>query len=44
MSRVKITVVKCFSNEEIFDGDVPEEVSRHGSKCHMHHPGQEYVM
>lgn len=43
MSRVKITVLKCFSNEEIFDGGVPEEVARHGSKCHRHYPGQEFI-
>ena len=44
MSRVKITVLKCFSNDEIFDGDVPDEVSRYGSNCHRHHAGQEFIM
>jgi len=43
MSRVKITVLKCFSNEEIFDGDVPDEVARYGSKCHRHYLGQEFI-
>jgi len=43
MSKVKITVVKCFSNEEVFDGEVPEEVARHGSVCHRHSPGQEFI-
>jgi len=43
VSRVRITVVRCFSNEEIFDGEVPEEVARYGSACHRHSPGQEYV-
>ena len=44
MSRVKIAVLKGFSNEEIFDGEVPDEVSRYGSKCHRHNVGQEFIM
>jgi uncharacterized repeat protein (TIGR04076 family) len=44
MTKVKISVLKCFTNEEIFDGDVPEAVSKYGSKCHKHHPGQIFIM
>ena len=43
MSAVRISVVKAFSTDEIFDGDVPEEVSRFGSGCHKHFAGQEFI-
>jgi len=45
MPKMKITVVKAFSAEEVFDGEVPEHFPEtFESPCPMHPVGQEFVM
>ena len=43
--RMKITVVKGFTAEEVFDGEVPDRFPENFvSLCPMHPEGQEFVM
>ncbi|UCH57968.1 MAG: TIGR04076 family protein, partial [Candidatus Bathyarchaeota archaeon] len=45
MPKMKITVVKAFSAEEVFDGEVPDHFPEtFESPCPMHPVGQEFVM
>lgn len=43
MAKIRITVLKCFTNEEIFGDKIPEDLDSRISPCHRHHPGQEFV-
>ena len=43
--KMKITVVKGFTAEEVFDGEVPDHFPENFvSPCPMHPAGQEFVM
>ena len=42
MTQVKITVVKTFSNEDVFGGDLPPDLKVAKNVCGAHTPGQEY--
>ncbi len=43
--KMKITVVKGFTAEEVFDGEVPDHFPEtFKSPCPMHPEGQEFVM
>jgi uncharacterized repeat protein (TIGR04076 family) len=45
MKKMKITVVKGFTAEEVFDGNVPDHFPEtFKSPCPMHPEGQEFVM
>jgi uncharacterized repeat protein (TIGR04076 family) len=45
MPKMKITVVKGFTAEEVFDGEVPDYFPENfKSPCPMHPAGQEFVM
>jgi len=44
MHPVKITVVRCFTKEDIFGDDVPDEIEAIPSPCGIHSPGQEYTV
>jgi uncharacterized repeat protein (TIGR04076 family) len=45
MKRMKITVVKGFTAEEVFDGEVPDHFPEtFRSPCPTHPVGQEFVM
>ena len=44
MTGVKVTVVRCFTQEEIFGEDVPEELKDFATHCNRHQEGQEYIM
>jgi uncharacterized repeat protein (TIGR04076 family) len=43
MVGVKITVVKAFSNEDVFGDDVPEDLSSTPSQCGRHKPGEVFI-
>ena len=43
MHPVKITVLRCFSKEDIFGDEIPEEIADILSPCQIHSPGQEYI-
>jgi uncharacterized repeat protein (TIGR04076 family) len=45
MTKIRITVVKGFTAEEVFGGDVPDHFPESFvSPCPMHPAGQEFVM
>lgn len=44
MTKLKVTVVKCFTNEEIFGDEVPDHLEGRISPCQKHHPGQQFIM
>ena len=45
MAKVKITVVKAFSNEDVFGDDVPEHFSSSTpSQCVRHRPGEVFII
>jgi len=45
MPKMKITVVKGFTAEEVFDGEVPDHFPEtFKSPCQTHPEGQEFVM
>ena len=45
MAKVKITVVKAFSNEDVFGDDVPEYFpSSTPSQCGRHRPGEVFII
>jgi uncharacterized repeat protein (TIGR04076 family) len=43
ISRVKVTVVKAFTKEDIFGENVPESL-RNGKACPRHTPGEEFIL
>ncbi|UCD45023.1 MAG: TIGR04076 family protein [Candidatus Bathyarchaeota archaeon] len=43
MSRIRITVVRAFSTEELFSEDAPGTMEGYAHVCPNHHPGQEFV-
>lgn len=43
ISKVKITVVKTFSKEDVFGDNVPKSMSPTGA-CPRHSVGQEYII
>ncbi len=44
MTKIKITVVKAFSNEDVFDDDVPKDLSSTRGQCGRHRPGEVFVI
>ena len=44
MANVKITVVKTFTNEEVFGNNLPKDLEKADSPCGMHHPGQVFIL
>ena len=40
MTKLKVTVVKCFTQEEIFGDEIPEDLNRRISSCSRQQPGQ----
>ncbi len=44
MTKLKVTVVKCFTQEEIFGDEVPDHLDGRVSSCQKHHPGQQFIM
>jgi uncharacterized repeat protein (TIGR04076 family) len=44
MAKLKVTVVKCFTQEEIFGDEVPDHLKGRISPCQRHHPGQQFIM
>ena len=42
MTKVRITVVKAFSNEDVLGGDLPPNWNVSTNVCNDHMPGQEY--
>jgi uncharacterized repeat protein (TIGR04076 family) len=42
MAKVRITVVKAFSNEDVFEGDLPPNWKVSTNACNDHGPGQEF--
>ncbi|MBN2336829.1 TIGR04076 family protein [Candidatus Bathyarchaeota archaeon] len=45
MPKMKVTVVKGFTADEVFDGDVPDHFPENfKSPCPMHPAGQEFIM
>ena len=44
MAKVKITVVKTFTNEEVFGNNLPKDLEKADSPCGMHHPGQVFIL
>jgi len=44
MAKLKITVVKTFTNEEVFGDNLPEDLEKADNPCGMHHPGQEFTL
>ena len=44
MYPVKITVLRCFTKEDIFGDAIPEEITDIPSPCQVHSPGQEYTV
>jgi len=42
ITKVKITVIKAFSNDDVFGGDLPPNWKVAVSVCEDHWPGQEY--
>ena len=43
MTKLKITVVKAFSTEELYGEDAPSTIESFSNVCPVHSPGQEYV-
>lgn len=43
MNRLKITVVRCFSKEELFPESL-DELERIPSPCGIHSEGQEFIL
>ena len=43
MTKLKITVVKTFTTEELYGEDAPSTVESFSNICPIHSPGQEYV-
>lgn len=44
MNKVRITVLKCFTKEEIFGDDIPEDIVDSVTPCEALSPGQEFVI
>lgn len=44
MVKIRITVVKAFTSNEIFDGDIPADIEGQPTVCHVHKAGQEFIM
>ena len=44
MNRLKITVLKCFTKEDIFRDDIPEDLVDSVTTNEALSPGQEFVM
>jgi uncharacterized repeat protein (TIGR04076 family) len=44
VTKLKVSVVRCFTQEEIFGGEVPNHLEGRISPCQRHQPGQEFIM
>ena len=44
MTKLKVTVVRCFTNEEIFGDEVPNHLDSSISPCQQYYPGQVFIM
>ena len=44
MTKLKVTVLRCFTQEEIFGDEVPDHLEGRISPCQRHHPGQQFIM
>jgi uncharacterized repeat protein (TIGR04076 family) len=44
MTKLKITVVKTFTNEEVFGDKFPEDVEKANNRCRKYHPGQTFTL
>lgn len=44
MTKLKITVVKTFTNEEVFGNNLPEDLEKADNPCPIHHPGQTFTL
>ena len=44
MNKLKITVVRCITKDEIYGDNVTEAIKDSVTPCPLHQPGQEFIM